>query len=92
VSLIAAWAISANINRHGPQIPDTLLKYQYAAFQTAFTVLPRRTLSLNDIRNWFKMFFYSGGQECQAINPSNFCLNLDDISGFSRTEIFSYKT
>jgi len=36
-----------------------------------------------------KMFFYSGGQECQAINPSNFGLNLDDISGFSRTEIFS---
>ncbi len=25
---------------HAPQIPDTLLKYQYAAFQTAFTVLP----------------------------------------------------
>ncbi len=40
VILIAAWAISANINRHAPQIPDTLLKYQYAAFQTAFTVLP----------------------------------------------------
>jgi len=39
VSLIAAWAIKANMNRHGPQVPDTLLKYQYAAFQTAFTVL-----------------------------------------------------
>ena len=46
-------------------------------------------VSLNDICNWFKMFFYSGGQECQAINASNFGLNLDDISGFSRTEIFS---
>ena len=40
VNLIAAWAITANIKRHAPQIPDTLLKYQYAAFQTAFTVLP----------------------------------------------------
>ena len=40
VSLIAARTITANINRHSPQTPDTLLKYQYAAFQTAFTVLP----------------------------------------------------
>ncbi len=40
VNLIAVWAITANIKRHAPQIPDTLLKYQYAAFQTAFTVLP----------------------------------------------------
>jgi len=40
VSLIAAMTITVNINRHAPQIPDTLLKYQYAAFQTAFTVLP----------------------------------------------------
>ncbi len=40
VNLIAARTITVNINRHAPQIPDTLLKYQYAAFQTAFTVLP----------------------------------------------------
>ena len=40
VSLIAAQTITVNINRHAPQIPDTLLKYQNAAFQTAFTVLP----------------------------------------------------
>ncbi len=39
VNLIATWGITANINRHAPQIPDTLLKYQCAAFQTAFTVL-----------------------------------------------------
>jgi len=35
------------------------------------------------------MFFYSGGQECQAINPSNFGLNLDDITGFLRSEVFT---
>jgi len=40
VSLIAARTIAVNINKHALQIPDTLLKYQYAAFQTAFTVLP----------------------------------------------------
>ncbi len=39
VSLIAPRTITANINKHAPKIPDTLLKYQYAAFQTAFTVL-----------------------------------------------------
>ncbi len=39
VSLIAPRTISVNINKHTPKIPDTLLKYQYAAFQTAVTVL-----------------------------------------------------
>jgi len=39
VSLIAPRTITVNINKHAPKIPDTLLKYQYAAFQTAFTVL-----------------------------------------------------
>ncbi len=40
VSLIAARTITVNTNRHAPEIPDTLLKYQYAAFETAFTMLP----------------------------------------------------
>ena len=40
VSLIAPRTITTNINKHAPTIPDTLLKYQYTAFQTAFTVLP----------------------------------------------------
>jgi len=35
----------------------------------------------------FICHFFS--QECQAINPSNFGLNLEDISGFSKTEILS---
>ncbi len=39
VSLIAPRTITANIKKRAPTIPDTLLKYQYAAFQTAFTVL-----------------------------------------------------
>jgi hypothetical protein len=36
------------------------------------------------------MFFCSGGPECQAINPSNFGLNLRDITGFLQPEILSY--
>jgi len=40
VSLIAPRTITTNINKHAPKIPDALLKYQYAAFQTAFTALP----------------------------------------------------
>ena len=39
VSLIAPRTITVNINKHAPKIPDTLLKYQYTAFQTAFTAL-----------------------------------------------------
>ncbi|KKK99638.1 hypothetical protein LCGC14_2630760, partial [marine sediment metagenome] len=34
-------------------------------------------------------FFYSGGQECQAINPSDFGLNLEDITGFLRSEVLN---
>ena len=40
VSLTAPRTITVNMNKHAPKIPDTLFKYQYAAFQTAFTVLP----------------------------------------------------
>ena len=40
VSLIAPRTITTKIKKHPPKIPDALLKYQYAAFQTAFTVLP----------------------------------------------------
>jgi hypothetical protein len=36
------------------------------------------------------MSFGSFGQEFQAINPSNFGLKLEDITGFLKTEIFSY--
>ncbi len=39
VGFIAPRTITVNINKHAPKIPDTLLKYQYAAFQTAFTAL-----------------------------------------------------
>ena len=39
IQLIAPRTITVNINKHAPKIPDTLLKYQYAAFQTAFTAL-----------------------------------------------------
>jgi len=37
-----------------------------------------------------KMILSYDGYKCQAVNPSNFVLNLDDISGFLKPEIFSY--
>ena len=40
VSLIAPRTITTNISKHAPKIPEALLKYQYVAFQTAFTVVP----------------------------------------------------
>lgn len=39
VSLITPRTITVTIHKHAQMIPDTLLKYQYAAFQTAFTAL-----------------------------------------------------
>ena len=39
VRLVAPQTISATQKRHAPTKPETLRKYQYAAFETAFSVL-----------------------------------------------------
>jgi len=39
VRLVAPQTISAAQKRHAPTKPETLRKYQYAAFETAFSVL-----------------------------------------------------
>jgi hypothetical protein len=39
VKLIAPQTISAAIKKHSPDKPDTLRKYQYNAFEAAFSML-----------------------------------------------------
>lgn len=39
VRLVAAQTISAVRRKHSPDKPDTLMKYQHKAFETAFSVL-----------------------------------------------------
>ena len=39
IRLVAPQTISAARKKHSPDKPDTLLKYQYNAFETAFSVL-----------------------------------------------------
>lgn len=39
VNLVAPQTISASLKKNSPDIPESLRKYQYIAFQTAFSVL-----------------------------------------------------